>query len=125
MYYDITEKIIRAAYTVHKALGYGFLERIYENALLIELSSTGLKVTSQIPIDVQYRGQIVGHFKGDLLVNGVVLVEIKSAKQLVPEFEVQLVNYLTATQIEIGLLINFSQERVDVKRKFRDYTPQK
>ena len=113
---DLTYEIIGAAYRVHKALGTGFLEKVYENALAIELKEAGFEVTQQTPIEVLYRGQVVGVFYADLLVNGLVIVEIKAVELLGVSHEVQLVNYLRATQIEVGLLINFGQKVVTRRR---------
>ena len=117
---DLTSKIIAAAYKVHKTLGSGFLEKVYENAMMIELTKSGLKVEQQSRITVLYEGQPVGEYFADLFVEGTVIVECKALSALVREHEVQLVNYLTATGIDTGLLINFGPSVV-VKRKFREY----
>ncbi len=114
----LTERIIGSAYAVHKALGPGFLEKVYENALRIELDEAGLAVEQQRPVPVCYRGQVVGDFYADLIVEGKVIVELKAVGSVAKEHEVQLVNYLTATGIDDGLLINFGSS-VDVKRKYR------
>jgi GxxExxY protein len=116
----LTSMVIAAAYTVHKQLGAGFLEKVYENALRIELLKAGLSVTQQAAIHVYYDGQVVGEYFADLLVEKRLIIEIKAVQKLAPEHEVQLVNYLTATDIEDGLLINFGSS-VTVKRKFRTY----
>jgi GxxExxY protein len=117
---DLTQRIIGCAYAVHRALGSGFLEKVYENALRIELEEADLSVVQQQPIPVAYRGQPVGDFYADLVVEGGVIIEIKGVQSLAKEHEVQLVNYLTATGIEDGLLINFGNS-VEVRRKFRQY----
>jgi|ERR1051325_1122055 GxxExxY protein len=117
---DLTEKIIGCAYKVHNTLGHGFLERVYENALRIELERTRFSVRQQAPICVRYDGQVVGEYYADLWIDERVVVEVKAVNALVKEHEVQLVNYLTATGIDIGLLINFGPS-VQVKRKFREY----
>ncbi|MDW8069017.1 MAG: GxxExxY protein [Anaerolineae bacterium] len=122
--YKITETIIGCAYRVHQTLGPGFLEKVYENALRIELQEAGLNVQQQVPIQVWYRGHPVGEYFADLLVEGRVIVEIKAVRELTKEHEVQLVHYLTATGIEDGLLINFGPS-VEVKRKFRTFIPRK
>ena len=114
----LTETIIGYAYQVHRALGSGFLEKVYENALRIELELAGVKVRQQAPLTVYYRDQLVGEYFADLLVQGCVLVELKAVHSLTKEHEVQLVNYLAATKIDIGLLINFGSS-VQVKRKHR------
>ncbi|HEY2972447.1 MAG TPA: GxxExxY protein [Pyrinomonadaceae bacterium] len=119
---DVTEKIIGCAYTVHNKLGPGFLEKVYENALRIELEKLGLRVKQQEPINVTYDGQVVGEYYADLWVNDRVVIELKAAQMLVKQHEVQLVNYLTATNIDCGLLLNFGPS-VQVKRKFREYKP--
>ena len=119
---ELTEKIIGCAYAVHNKLGPGFLEKVYENALRIELLKAGLTVKQQEPITVTYDGQVVGKYYADLWIEERVVVELKAALGLVKEHEVQLVNYLTATNVDLGLLLNFSSS-VQVKRKFREYRP--
>jgi len=119
---DLTQKIIGCAYTVHNTLGPGFLEKVYENALRIELEKLGLEVKQQEPINVTYDGQVVGEYYADLWVDERVVIELKAAQTLVKQHEVQLVNYLAATGIDCGLLLNFGPS-VQVKRKFREYKP--
>lgn len=116
----LTRKIIGCAYTVHSELGSGFLEKVYENALRFELEDSGLKVLQQHPVAVRYRGRGVGDFTADLLIEDSVLIELKAVSSLAKAHEAQLVNYLTATGIDHGLLINFGAS-VEVKRKFRVY----
>ncbi len=118
-YKDITEKIIKAFYQVYNTLGYGFLEKVYENAMLIELKKLGLTAIPQSPIKVYYEEQIVGEYFADILVNEKVIVKIKSAKSLTEGNEAQLLNYLKATDIEVGLLLNFGP-KPEVKRKAFD-----
>ncbi len=118
-YSDLTEKIINAAYKVHNVLGFGFLEKVYQNALMIELKRMGLKVSSEMPIKVYYRNEIVGEYIADIIVENKVILELKAVKDLAEIHEVQLVNYLKATGIEVGLLINFGHS-VQVKRKVFD-----
>lgn len=115
----ITEKIIGCAYGVYNAMGFGFLESVYEKCVMIELANAGLGFQSQKPITVRYEGQVVGEFVADLYVEECVIVELKSVRKLVQAHEIQLVNYLTATQAEVGLLINFAEQKVEVKRKVR------
>jgi GxxExxY protein len=122
-YEDLTEKIIGAAYPVYNRMGHGFLESVYEKCLLIELESMGLSCQSQVPIVVRYNGQVVGNFVADIVVNHTVIVELKSVNRLVTSHEVQLVNYLTATGLPVGLLLNFGEYGVDVKRKVRVLPP--
>ena len=119
---DLTQKIIGCAYKVHNALGEGFLEKVYENALRIELEKLGLNIKQQEPINVTYDGQSVGEYFADLWVDGRIVIELKAIKSLTQRHEVQLVNYLTATGIDHGLLLNFGPS-VQVKRKFREYKP--
>lgn len=116
---DLTERIIEAFYRVYNVLGYGFLEKVYENALLVELVKMGIPVKAQCPIQVLYDGKNVGEYFADLLVQESVIVEIKAAKNLCPEHEAQLLNYLKATNIEIGLLMNFGP-KPEIKRKAFD-----
>ena len=116
----LTEKAIGCAYSVHNALGPGFLEKVYENALRIELTEAGLQVNQQCPIPVQYHGAIVGDYFADLMVENQLIIELKAVQSLTSEHEVQLVHYLTATGVNDGLLINFGSS-VDVKRKYRQY----
>ena len=116
----ITESIIRCAYKVHNVLGSGFLEKVYENALAIEMRKSGLDVKTQYPINVEYDGHIVGNYFADILVEDEIILELKAISELLPIHEVQTVNYLQATKKDIGLLINFGNS-VQVKRKFRTY----
>ena len=120
---ELTEKVIGCAYRVHNELGAGFLEKVYENALRIELAEAGLTAKQQHPIPVMYHGQLVGDFCADLMMEDRLIIELKAVQKLAREHEVQLVNYLTATGIDDGLLINFGPS-VEVKRKFRKYTEQ-
>ncbi len=116
LHQEITSKIISAFYTVYNALGYGFLEKVYENAMIIELEKLGLIVRQQVPIQVYYEDKVVGEYFADLLVDDKVIVELKAAKEIVGAHEAQLVNYLKATNIEVGLLLNFGTE-AKFKRK--------
>ncbi|MBM4079623.1 MAG: GxxExxY protein [Planctomycetes bacterium] len=116
---DVTEKVIRAYYTVYQTLGYGFLEKVYENAMAIELRRMGLQVAQQQPITVYYEGQVVGEYVADLVVGGVVIVELKAAQSLVEDHEAQLLNYLKATTYEVGLVMNFGP-KTEFKRKAYD-----
>ena len=115
-HFEITEKIIKAFYKVYNTLGYGFSEKVYENALFIELVSMGLFVEKQKPIKVYYEGIEVGEYFADLIVEGCVIVELKAAEALCEEHEFQLINYLKATEIEVGLLLNFGK-KTEFKRK--------
>jgi len=118
-YSSLTESIICCFYTVYNSLGYGFLEKVYENALAIELKSRDILVAQQFPIAVYYAGQIVGEYFSDLMVEDKILIEIKAVRSLLPEHEAQLLNYLRATDIEVGLLLNFGSDP-EVRRKAFD-----
>lgn len=110
LYKELTSKIIKAFYTVYNKLGYGFLEKVYENALKIELTKMGLTVERQKLIKVHYDDLEVGEYFADLLVNNLVIIELKAAETLMEEHENQLINYLKATDIEVGLLLNFGKK---------------
>ncbi|MDZ4185139.1 MAG: GxxExxY protein, partial [Desulfuromonadales bacterium] len=106
-YSELTDAVICCFYSVYNILGYGFLEKVYENALLLELRKRGIAAVSQVPINVYYDDAIVGEYFADILVGNIILVEIKAVRNLVPEHHAQLLNYLKATDIEVGLLLNF------------------
>jgi GxxExxY protein len=116
---EITEKIIKGFFKVYNTLGYGFLEKVYQNALLIELIKMGLNVTKEKRILVYYESQVVGDYNADLTVNDVVICELKTSEQLYEGDEHQLVNYLKATEVEVGLLLNFGK-KPEIKRKIYD-----
>jgi GxxExxY protein len=117
---DVTDKILHAFFKkVYPKLGYGFLERVYENALALELRRVGLQVEQQARIEVYYDGVVLGEYFADLLVDGAVIVELKAIQRLGPEEEAQLLNYLRATPYEVGLLLNFGP-RPDFRRKVFD-----
>lgn len=122
---EVTQKIIGCAMKVHGTLGTGFLESVYQNALALELRKAGMKVECEKRIQVTYNGVVVGDFVADMLVNDHVLIENKAVQVLATAHEVQLVNYLTATGINIGLLLNFGAERLEFKRKTRIYRQKK
>ncbi len=113
---DITAKIIKAYYNVYNTLGYGFLERVYENALVIELKKLGLSGEKQKQIDVFYENENVGLYFADIIVENLIVIELKATEGLIEENELQLVNYLKATDFEVGLLFNFGKEP-EYKRK--------
>ena len=116
---ELTEKIIGIFYRVYNKLGYGFLEKVYENALMIEFRSERIQAMAQSPIRVEYNGQTIGEYFADLMIEDKVIVEIKAAKSLTVEHEAQLLNYLKATDIEVGLLLNFGP-KPQIKRKLFD-----
>lgn len=113
---ELTSKIISCFYTVYNTLGYGFLEKVYENSLMIELTNNGLLVEKQKPIKVYYDEQLVGEYYADLVVNDQIIIELKAAESLCQEHEYQLINYLKATSFELGLLFNFGK-KPEIKRK--------
>ncbi|TAM96324.1 MAG: GxxExxY protein [Chitinophagaceae bacterium] len=115
-YSSLTEKIIKAFYSVYNKMGYGFLEKVYENSMVIELKKMELDVSTQLSIPVFYDGIEVGHYFADLVVNEQVIVELKASESLCEEHEAQLLNYLRATEKEVGLLLNFGVEP-EIKRK--------
>ncbi|MEN8780275.1 MAG: GxxExxY protein [Desulfobacterales bacterium] len=117
---DITYQIRGAIFEVNKVLGYGFLEKVYEKALMIELRGRGLRVENQVSLKVSYKGQIVGEYFADLLVEERVIVEIKSVANLLKEHQAQLLNYLKATGISVGLLVNFTGDKAEIKRMVLD-----
>jgi GxxExxY protein len=104
---DTTERILNAYYTVYNELGYGFLERVYENAMMFELTEMGLAAQNQAPVTVSYKNMAVGEYFADLLVEDKVIVELKAAEKLIDAHRFQLLNYLKATKLEVGLLLNF------------------
>ena len=116
IYSDLTKQIIRAAYDVFDELGHGFLESVYEKALEIALLEHGFDVVRQAAIPVYYYGEKVGDFRADLIVNRKIIIELKAVEKIQPIHEVQTVNYLKATKIEVGLIINFG-EKLQIKRK--------
>jgi GxxExxY protein len=116
----LIEKVIGATYKVHNTLGAGFLEKIYERSMLIELRKLGIEVEGQFPISVYYDDIRVGDYNADLFVDNCLVVELKAVENLTVAHEKQLVNYLAATKTDDGLLINFGSS-VQVKRKFRTY----
>jgi len=119
---ELTEQIIASFFEVYNSLGYGFLEKVYENALMIELSRQGLSVSQQYPITVKYAGQVVGEYFADLIVDDRVIVEIKAVRYLLKEHEAQLLNYLKATRYEVGLILNFGPSP-KIVRKALSATP--
>lgn len=116
LYQEKTEKIIQAFYKVYNTLGYGFLEKVYQNALLIELRNMGFECKSQAPVVVYYEESPVGDYFADIIVDNCIIIENKAAEALREENEFQLINYLKATQMEVGLLLNFGK-KPEVRRK--------
>lgn len=118
-YQELTQQIIEAAFRVYKVLGYGFLEKVYQNALMIELTKRGIRAESERPLKIHYESDIVGDYICDIVVEDKVILELKAVKEINKIHEVQLVNYLKGTGIEVGLLINFGPS-VQIKRKVLD-----
>ena len=117
----LIKKIIQCAYNVRTQLPAGFLESVYQKALLIELEKNGVPATAEAPISVYYDNLIVGEYRADIIVENQIIIELKAIQKLSPIHEAQLVNYLTATRIDYGLLINFGGEQIEIKRKYRTY----
>ena len=118
-HHPLTEEIIKVFYRVYNALGYGFLEKVYENSMMIGFQKEGLPAVQQSPIDVTYENEIVGQYFADIVVDEKIIVEIKARKCLVPEDTAQLLNYLKATDKEVGLLLNFGP-KAEISRKVFD-----
>jgi GxxExxY protein len=116
LYSEITDKIIREAYHVYNTLGYGFLEKVYENSMMKKLEDCGLKAEQQKPIKVIFENKIVGEYFADIIVENKIIIELKAIESLNPIHEIQLLNYLKATNIEVGLLINFGK-KIEIRRK--------
>lgn len=112
----ISERVIGCAYAVGNELGPGFLEAVYENALCFELKEQGIEVECQVPLDVCYKGKIVGKYFADILVERRLMLELKSVSRLAPEHKAQVINYLKATNLSVGLLINFGKPKTEIQR---------
>jgi len=119
-YKELTETIIGCAYRVYNKMGFGFLESVYQKCLIIELKKAGLDTESEKPISVYYDNEIVGEFIADIIVNDTIILELKSVRRIIKAHEVQLVNYLVATGKPVGLILNFGERKVEVKRKVKD-----
>lgn len=119
-YRQLTEKIIGCAYAVYNKMGFGFLESVYEKCLMIELRRAGLTAESQKALTVYYDNEVVGEFFADIVVEDIIVLELKSVRRVVQAHEVQLVNYLVATGKPVGLVLNFSESKVEVRRKVKD-----
>lgn len=120
---SLTGRVIGCAFTVHNRIGFGFLEAVYENCMLLELKQAGLRVENQKPITVYYRGHNVGEYTADLVIEDSLIIELKAVRKIVEAHEVQLVNYLVATSIDCGLILNFAEQGVEVRRKVRVIDP--
>ncbi len=115
----LSEQIIKAFYKIYNSLGYGFLEKVYVKALLIELEKMGISAKAESPIHVYYDGKIIGEYFADIVVQDCIIIEVKAAKTLNLEHEAQLLNYLKATKMEVGLLLNFGP-KPEIRRKIFD-----
>ena len=113
---EITYEVRGAIFEVNKILGYGFLEKVYENALLVELKKRGMKAKSQVPLKISYKEETVGDYLADIVVENEVLIELKAVEKLMKVHEAQILNYLHATDIKVGLLVNFCHQKADIKR---------
>ena len=118
---ELIKKVIQCVYNVRLQLSAGFLETVYQKALLIELKKNNILAEAEIPIEVYYDDSVVGEYRADIIVEKRIIIEIKAIQHLMSAHEAQLVNYLTATKIDCGLLINFGGERLEIKRKYRTY----
>ena len=118
---ELISQIIDSAYSVRTVLGPGFLESVYRNALGVELTKRNIPYDLEYPMNVYYKDEVVGEFRADMIVDHRVIVELKAVNSLVSAHEVQLVNYLTATQLDNGILINFGSPKIEIKRKYRLY----
>ena len=118
---ELSEKIIGCTYQVYNKMGFGYLESVYEKCLSIEFKKSGIKAEFQKLISVYYEGEIVGEFIADILVEDSIIVELKSVRRIIMAYEVQLVNYLVTTNKNVGLLINFGERKVEIKRKVREF----
>jgi GxxExxY protein len=116
LYQDITGKILNASFSVINELGSGFLESVYEKALLVALRKQGLEAEAQVPVDVLFQGENIGKFYADILVEGKVIIELKTVSKLAPEHQAQVINYLKATGIKVGMLINFGNPTLEYRR---------
>lgn len=121
---ELINAIIQCAYNVRMHLAAGFLETVYQKALVIELKEKGIHADTEMPINVYYKHEVVGEFRADIIAENEIIIELKAVQNLIPIHETQLVNYLTATNKDNGLLINFGGERIEIKRKFREYKHQ-
>lgn len=118
---ELIKKVIQCVYNVRLQLSAGFLETVYQKALLIELKKNNILAEAEIPIEVYYDDCVVGEYRADIIVEKRIIIEIKAIQHLMSAHEAQLVNYLTATKIDCGLLINFGGERLEIRRKYRTY----
>jgi GxxExxY protein len=119
-YEELSKEIIGAFYRVHTKLGFGFLERVYENSLAIELKKINLDVEQQVPIKVYYDGTVVGSYIADIVVNDLIILGLKAGEAISPEHEAQLLNYLKATEFEVGYILNFGKKATFSRKVFEN-----
>ncbi|MDE5793414.1 MAG: GxxExxY protein [Muribaculaceae bacterium] len=120
---ELIKTVIDGCYKVHEAFEAGYLESVYKKALIIELQSRSLNVQEEVELRVTYKGHEVGFFKADIIVEGCLIIELKAVSNITVQHELQLVNYLCCTGIDDGLLVNFGSDRLQIKRKYRQYKP--
>jgi GxxExxY protein len=116
LYSEVTEKVLGVYYDIYNEIGHGLLESVYNNCMYLALTKAGLSVRREVPVPVYFRGEDVGQFKADLMVNGCVLIELKAVQSLDRSHEAQVMNYFRATELEVGLLLNFGSSRPQFKR---------
>ncbi len=116
---ELSGRVIGAAMRVHSTLGPGFTEAVYQNAMAIEMTLEGIPFEREVKLEVRYRGELVGQYRSDLMVAGVLILELKAVQTILPEHEVQVVNYLAATGLEQALLLNFGAKSLQIKKNFR------
>jgi GxxExxY protein len=119
LYKELTEVVIECCLDVIRELGSGFLESVYGKALLVALTQRGLHARSQVPLKVKFRGEVVGDFFADIMIEDKLIVELKAVKALLPEHQAQVINYLKATGTDVGLLVNFGSPKLEIKRLYR------
>ncbi len=120
---EFSGRVIGAAMKVHSALGPGFTESVYQNELALEIAQDGIPFEQEVKLEVRYRGELVGQYRADILVAGVLILELKAVQAILPEHEVQVVNYLAATGLEQALLLNFGTRSLQIKKKFKTPRP--
>lgn len=120
---ELSGRVIGAAMRVHSVLGPGFTEAVYQNALALGMALEGIPFEREVRLDVRYRKEVVGQYRVDLLVAGVLILELKAVQAILPEYQIQVVNYLAATGLEHALLLNFGTRSLQIKRKFRTVRP--
>ena len=118
---DLITKVIQCAYNVRAQLMAGYLETVYRKAMVIELQSQGFTAEEEVPINVFYKGVVVGEYRADIVVDKKIIIELKAVQSLLPVHEAQLVNYLTATNLDHGILINFGSDKIEIRHKYRVY----